>query len=483
VKRAVALMGLSLALALLPGCAPQATQKKATDKSLKLQPIESTSVQQWQDKISQWTQLLESDPSNPDAHQGLGEIYAKQYYHAQQNPFKDKALQHLRQVLVARPNDFSAQTLMYGLYYVTVKNTGSAADKRELQQLYTQFNPVLRTGVYPPSLADYLYVGEQIKKASTVPERTAAVAQQRQLLRQALHEQPTNGLLHMQISHDYMQAGKPHLGLAMMLQGQRLEPENVALTAGVADAYRSYAYQNDCVYDHMDAIKKSTQWYKTALAQNAQEDDVHWGLMVNYAHQGLAPLSIREGEMALAKQPSAWARWNLALFLSYQGQPEKAQGLFDTALKEQPQMPNRALVEHYMLQGQWQKAAEIFPQYISQRQQPTIADLIVAAVIRAEADSPSVTLESLWRTEKKAQFYSAWDEAIAKFWRRDISDTELKNQVKSSCQAADYEFLVGYNKLLLSKIAEAKQHFEKAQAYPQPMNFESRLAKTLLKSL
>jgi uncharacterized protein HemY len=90
---------------------------------------------------------------------------------------------------------------------------------------------------------------------------------------------------------------------------------------------------------------------------------------------------------------------------------------------------------------------------------------------------------SLWRTEKKAVFFNSFDEALAKFWRGELTESAFAEQAKSPCQQAEFEFYLGYLHLLNNRVGKAKEAFERARAYPQPMNFETQMAARFLQGL
>ena len=77
--------------------------------------------------------------------------------------------------------------------------------------------------------------------------------------------------------------------------------------------------------------------------------------MINYAHLGLAPLSIREGDQAVTPDAAAMNKWIFATYLTYQNQAKRAEPLFSAAHTQLPKIPTRAAVEHFMLQGNGKK--------------------------------------------------------------------------------------------------------------------------------
>ena len=185
----------------------------------------------------------------------------------------------------------------------------------------------------------------------------------------------------------------------------------------------------------------------------------------------------------MSRQNSGLNTWSWATFLSYQNQPKRAEELFLTARAELPKTPNRALVEHYVLLGQWQKAAQAFTDYIGASEQPGVTDLVLASIIQVESQDKTLSVPALWRTQKKAVYFNTFDEALAKFWRSEIDEQTFASFIKSSCQQAEFEFYIGYLNLLNNRIAKAKSAFEAARAHQQPMNFEVQMASKFLREL
>ena len=129
----------------------------------------------------------------------------------------------------------------------------------------------------------YLYELEK-DKHNREPERRAEL---KAILRAALKEQPRNALIHVQLSRYYFEARQIALGFAILHQALRLEPENNQVVLALAEAYRTRAQRSECIYDHLDDIKRSTQFYKQLLTQPASTEEtgagqiqmaqVHWG--------------------------------------------------------------------------------------------------------------------------------------------------------------------------------------------------------------
>ncbi|MEY4588241.1 MAG: hypothetical protein RL497_317 [Pseudomonadota bacterium] len=449
------------------------------ESKLPWRETEGISAQSWQEKQQQNLALLADDPAHPDAHAILADMYFKQLILAASPAFKRWAHYHSEKALKAKPNDLVVRTSHYRLLYTLVRLEGEPAALNQLREFYSTLPESMRNGLFPPSLAFYLYQSEQVHKDSDKNLR----AEHRPILLQALKEQPGNALIHVQLSRYYFDSRQIDLAFAVLHQALRLEPTSPQVLLAMAEAYRNLAQRDECIYDHLDEIKRSTQFYKQLLSQPSVEAQVHWGLMVNYAHLGLAPLSIREGEQAIGPQATALNRWGFATFLMYQGQAKRAEELFLSASAEIPKTPSRALVEHYLLLGQWRKAALAFTAYISAAEQPGITDLLLASMIQAESQDKTITLSSLWRTEKKALYFNEFDEALAKYWRGELNEQAFAGHVKSTCQQATFEFYVGYSNLLNNQVAKAKASFEKAKAHPQPMNFEVQMATQFLRGL
>lgn len=461
----------------------------SNELTLPWQAIEGSSAQQEQAQQRNYLALLADDANHSDAHSQLAELYFKQYLLNKNADFKHWALYHAQKALAVKPQDLTLLATYYRLLYTQVRMEGDKTALARLQTFYGGLPAAARNSFYPPSLAFYLFQLEQ-DKHNRDPARRAEL---KTILRQALQEQPRNGLIHVQLSRYYFDARHIEVGFAMLHQALRLEPDNPQILLALADAYRTRAQRSECIYDHLDDIKRSTHFYKQLLTQPAPGDDaaatqthmaqVHWGLMINYAHLGLAPLSIREGDQALSAEAGPLNKWFFAAYLTYQNQPKRAETLFLTAKQQLPKIPTRAAVEHYVLQGQWQQAAQAFADYIADNEQPGVTDLLLASMIQVELQDKSVSVASLWRTAKKAVFYNAFDEALAKFWRGELTETAFAEQVKSPCQQAEYEFYVGYLHLLNNRVGKARDAFELARAHPQPMNFEVQMAARFLQGL
>ncbi|HMW70799.1 MAG TPA: hypothetical protein PKD17_03215 [Cellvibrionaceae bacterium] len=457
--------------------------------NLPWQATEGASAENWQAQQRNFLTLLADDANHVDAHSQLAELYFKQYIIAKNADFKRWALYHAQKALATKPQDLTLLAAYYRLLYTQVRMEGEKTQLARLQTFYKGLPSDARNSFFPPSLAFYLFLLEQDKNNRDNSRR----AELKAVLQQALKEQPRNGLIHVQLSRYYFDARQIDVGFAILHQALHLEPENPQVVLALAEAYRTRAQRTECVYDHLDDIKRSTQFYKQLLTQPASNDDtrtppthmpqVHWGLMINYAHLGLAPLSIREGDQAMTADASALNKWIFATYLTYQNQPVRAEALFATAKQQLPIIPTRAAVEHYVLQRQWQKAAQAFADYIADNEQPGVTDLLLASMIQAEIQDKSVTVASLWRTPKKAVFYNSFDEALAKFWRGDLTEAAFAEQIKSPCQQAEYEFYVGYLHLLNNRVGKAKEAFELASKHPQPMNFEVQMAARFLQGL
>jgi hypothetical protein len=447
--------------------------------SLPWREAEGVSAQQWQENQQQNLALLADDPNHPEAHAQLADIYFKHYILAQNSAFKLWALYHSQKALNAKPHDLAILASHYRLMYTQIRLEGDKGQLERLQKFYRALPEAARTSFFPPSLAFYLY---QLDRNKNNPQAVSH-AQLKQILQQALHEQPRNALIHVQLSRYFFDAQQIDVAFAILQQAHHLEPENPQVLLALAEAYRIRAQRAECVYEHLDDLKRSTQFYKQLLSQQNVEPQVHWGLMVNYAHLGLAPLSIREGEQAMSRQNTGLNKWSWATFLTYQNQAKRAEELFLIAKAELPKIPTRALVEHYVLLGQWQKAAQAFGDYIGASEQPGVMDLLLASMIQVESQDKSISVPTLWRTQKKAVYFNAFDEALAKFWRSEIDEQIFATFIKSSCQQAEFEFYVGYLNLLNNRIAKAKVLFETAQAHQQPMNFEVQMAAKFLQSL
>lgn len=491
--RCLALLGVT---ALMYGCAATSQVKTAAlvapasnELTLPWQATEGMGAPHWQAQQRNYLALLADDANHPEAHSQLAELYFKQYLIDKNADFKLWALYHAQRALNTKPQDLSLLAAYYRLLYTQVRIEGDKAQLARLQTFYAGLPEAARTSFYPPSLALYLFQLEQDKQ-NRDPARRAEL---KTILRQALQEQPRNGLIHLQLSRYYFDARQIAVGFAMLHQAQRLEPNNPQVVLALAEAYRTRAQRTECVYDHLDDIKRSTQFYKQLLTQPApgeeaavtqtQLSQVHWGLMINYAHLGLAPLSIREGDQALGAETPAINKWFFASYLTYQNQPARAEQLFLAAKQQLPKIPTRGVVEHYVLQGQWKKAAAAFAEYIADNEQPGVTDLLLASMIQVELQDKSVSVGSLWRTEKKAVFFNSFDEALAKFWRGELTESAFAEQAKSPCQQAEFEFYLGYLHLLNNRVGKAKEAFERARAYPQPMNFETQMAARFLQGL
>ncbi len=462
-----------LLLGSLWACAPQHLQTS------KAAPVDALPEGPHSAAIAQWQLLLRDDTNNPDALFHLAEIYGQRFQTLGNQSDKLLAIEHGQKVLLARPEDFAAQTLLYSVYYSAVRR-GQQDDVKPLEALYAKVPLALRKGFFPPALASYL-------RELDGENNPRNIAKEKQLLLQAIAQQPQNGLLHVQLARYFFEQNAPDLGFASLHQALRFEPENPDVLIALGESYRSRAGHGDCVYEHLDDIKTSVQFLKQAMARKPQGNDVHFGLMINYAHLGLAPLSLREGDIWMAQMnPTQLAngpqlaqqRSTLAIFNAYQGQPQRAAELFQQAALS----TGRGYVEYLMLQRRWQDAAAAFPSYVQSLKQPGVLDLMMAAIIQGELANDKVGIDDLWRTDKKAVFYSPWDQALAKYWRGASTEMEFKSAATNVCESADYEFYVGYSYVLHNRLSEAKAHFEKARGYALPMNFESRLAETFLQS-
>lgn len=486
-------------LGLLYGCAAPRSVKTASipavqipssdELTLPWQAAESTTAQAWQAQQRQYLALLADDANHPDAHSQLAELYFKQYITQKNTDFQNWALYHAQKALNNKPGDLTLLAAYYRLLYTQLRMEGDKQALASLQAFYAGLPLAARSSFYPPSLAFYLYRLEQDKNNRDDTRRSELKA----ILMQALKEQPGNALIHVQLSRYYFDARHIDVGFAMLHQAQRLEPNNPQVVLALAEAYRARAQRTECVYEHLDDIKRSTQFYKQLLTPAVNDEDgaspqtpgpqVHWGLMINYAHLGLAPLSIREGDLAITAETPAINKWLFANYLTYQNQPKRAQALFWAAQQQLNTIPTRALVEHYLLQGQWQQAAQAFSAYIADNDQPSVTDLLLASMIQVELQDKSVSVQTLWRTSKKAVFFNAFDEALAKFWRGELTEADFAAQIKSACQQSEYEFYVGYLHLLNNRVAKARESFELAKAHPQPINFEVQMAARFLQGL
>lgn len=447
--------------------------------SLPWREAEGGSAQNWQEKQQQNLTLLTDDPNHPEAHAQLADIYFKQYILEQNSAFKLWALYHSQKALKAKPHDMVILASHYRLMYTQIRLEGDIGELARLQKFYAVLPEAARTSFFPPSLAFYLYQLDQNKNN----RQTISYAQLKSILQQALHEQPRNALIHVQLSRFFFDAQQIDVAFGILQQAHHLEPENPQVLLALAEAYRIRAQRAECVYDHLEDLKRSTQFYKQLLSQQSGEPQIHWGLMVNYAHLGLAPLSIREGEQAMNRQNTGLNKWSWATFLTYQNQTKRAEEIFLTAQAELPKIPTRALVEHYILLGQWQKAAQAFTDYIGASEQPGVMDLLLASMIQVESQDKTISVPTLWRTQKKAVYFNSFDEALAKFWRSEIDEQTFATFIKSSCQQAEFEFYVGYLNLLNNRIAKAKVSFETARSHQQPMNFEVQMAAKFLQGL
>jgi Tfp pilus assembly protein PilF len=409
----------------------------------------------------------------------LADIYFKQYLAGKNATFNRLALHHAQKALDAKPGDFNATAAYYKIMYTQVREEGAPETLARLKKYYANLPAHFRVNFFPPTLAFYLFQIEH-----TANERSGAKNQElKTLLLDALKEQPRNPLIHLQLSRYYFDANQIEVAFAMLKHAYRLEPTNTQVLLALADSYRTRAQRSACVYDNLDDIKASSQFYKQLLSQQATDAQIHWGLMVDYAHLGLAPLSLREGEQFSSAQANPAYRWVWATFLTYQGQAEKAETVFAAARAQLQKVPSRALVEHHLLRGQWKQAGTAFTDYIASNERPGVTDLLLASMIEAESQDKSLTIASLWRTEKKAAFFSRFDEALAKFWRGELDEAQFAKEVENSCQQSQYDFYVGYLNLLNNRVAKAREHLEKVGKQPQPMQFEVRMATQFLHEL
>lgn len=470
-------------LAAFLGCANVATNNSVADKNPGVavsdwREIEGMSASSWQVREQANLALLADDPNHPEAHSQLAEIYFKQFVNGKHNHFKQLARVHAEKALAAKPGDFAVSALYYKVLYTQVR-LGDAAQFPSLKKYYQSLPEQYRNSFFPPSLALYLFESERLSPTRDKQQS----AELKRILSQALKEQPRNALIHVQLSRFYFDANQIDVAFAMLQQAFRLEPENPQVILALADSYRTKAQRSGCVYDELDAIKRSVGFYKLLLGQPATEPSVHWGLMVNYAHLGLAPLSLREGEQVMGAQAPAANKWIWATFLTYQGQAARAQPLFEAARSQLPKAPSRALVEHYLLRGQWKQAGNAFVDYIGSVERPGVSDLLLASMIEVESQDKAISISSLWRTDKKAAFFSKFDEALAKYWRGEMEEAQFAQQVENSCQKSQFEFYVGYLNLLNNRVGKAREHFEKARAVQQPMHFEVQMASGFLHEL
>lgn len=428
-----------------------------------------------------WQALLKVDAHNPDALFQMADYYAKRYIAAGNLQDKHKALHYSAKVFLVKPNDFATQTLVYGVYYQSVRK-GQLTDFTALKSTYAQISSPFRPAFFPPSLALYLHAQE-------APQAAKPAGDNKNLLLQAISEQPKNALLHVQYARLLLNDEHTEAALAVLQQALHLEPENAEVLLALGNVYRIKAQGLECVYEHLDDINKSTHYLKKAWAQQPKGADAHYGLMLNYAHLGLHPLSLREGDLWLKNQTTEGAanpaavnqsRVIVAVLNAYQGDFAKASALFAQVPQVERQ---RGYLEALVLQAKWQQAAQVFPEYIQWQPQPSLQDLMLASMIVFEVNSPAVTLASLWKTEKKARFYSPWEEALAQFWRKDISLQALQTKAISPCQQADYEFYAGYFNWVSAQLKPAKAHFEKAKQMNQPLNFEAKMAEVFLRQL
>ncbi len=457
--------------------------------NLPWQSADGASALDLRERQRQYLALLADDVDHPDAHGQLSELYFKQYLINKNAEFKHWALYHGHKALKAKPQDLTLLAAYYRLLYSQVRLEGELQSLAQLKGFYAGLPEVARKSFYPPSLAFYLYQLEQDKP----PRDNSRRGELKTILQQALKEQPSNALIHLQLSRYYFDARQIDVAFAMLHQALRLEPDSTQVVLALAEAYRTRAQRSECIYTHLDDLKRSSGFYKQLLLIPTAADEqagaqatlpqVHWGLMINYAHLGLAPLSLREGDQAINADSPALNKWFFATYLTYQNQSKRAEAFFSAAKSQLPKTPTRAEVEHYLLQGQWQKAAEAFGRYIADSEQPGVTDLLLASMIQVELQDKSVSIASLWRTPKKAVYFNEFDEALAKYWRGELTEALFAAQVKSVCQQAEFEFYVGYLNLLNNRVAKAKEAFESAKAHPQPLNFEVQMAARFFQSL
>lgn len=361
------------------------------------------------------------------------------------------AAAYFNEILLLLPGNQAVITSLYNIYYDDVLHGRNSEALASAKALLLQMPETMQATMNPPSLA--LFV-------ATARRQDAQQQADRQLLReillQAIQEQPRNDSAYIQLARIYTQDRYFSLAIATLKLAAEQIADSVELYTAIASTYEKRASSHNCHYEYPGDIANITKYYKLAIPLKPQDQELHYNLANALIDQQQKFLALNESTIALELGQTSTALGITAQDYSVLGYPHKANELLALALGKGLSIGDPRYHEIQMNQGNWQLAANGFAAYLKQQKTVTVYDFIKGDIIAQQAQTQPLL------TPDKIKPNNPWEENLLNYWNATTSDETLKKTALNRCEKTEYYFYTGYKDLRNGHTAQAKTKFAAA---------------------
>jgi tetratricopeptide (TPR) repeat protein len=373
------------------------------------------------------------NPGDPELTFKLALLYQDRAESTDNNGDLDRAASLFREVLTLAPGNIPTLQSLYNIYYQqTILGKPDAFSHAE--NIFNEIPQVAHSELNPPSLA--LYIHELIKQRKTKSTDTTRL---KQLLTQAISEQPANVFAYLQLAEIYNKEKRYNLTIAMLRQGTEQVEGSAELLSALATAYEKRAYSKGCSYARPQDLRQAAEHYQRAIAYDAENQELHYDLARLYLDLGRSQLGLNETDTLLALEESADNFAYAAQHYALLGFHDKARTYLQRASALNLSTADSTFYEVPMYAGRWDEAAAAFIDYIEQEKIISVYDVLIHDIIFDQAGKSSDALK-----EKTITPDGEWDKKLLAFWEGDISAKDLQSSVVNTCEATEYFFYTGY---------------------------------------
>lgn len=412
-----------------------------------------------QGQIRALEQQLAENPENPEIHFYLAQQYRDRAKSIAGRQPLDKALHHYWRVLELVPGNVPALVSLYQMYYAdTLSGVDGASG--QLRRVFNMLPDDVRTEVNAPSFAEYVLA--YLQQVVTNKKNTE---QSRQLLIQAIAEQPHTPTPYVLLSEMHLEDQRYPLAIAVLNQGLEYSAESPELHQALAEAYEARVGSYECGYEHPDELRTIVEYYRRAVTLSPDDADLRLGL--GYAYGRLGLFHLRLDQVSLAWELEKGAAHALGMSHSYSliGDDQNSKKWLNSLTATQQQEFLYTYREVLLGNGLWERAMHRYRPEMNGKEKMSTFGYLYAELARLEAGveyggqswpQPTIPVDSRWYGR------------LLGLWQGTVSPQELLREAKNTCERTEANFFVGYQHFRQGDRRAALSSFEAAlneQAY------------------
>ena len=430
-----------------------------------------------QNEINEIDKKLEKTPDNPDL---LWQKALNSYELAKME--KDKkgiaeSADILQNLHLKFPNNERIVLALYDIHYRLV-TLGQLNEFTNAQKYYGRLSSGAKSQFAPPSLSLFWGRTDNPKVLNDHKKTDEEFYEDIQpILRDAIKENPNFAASYAILAETFLRQGKLNLAKNVSKQALKKFPNNFSLLKKTSSAYTRLATEDGCYYDHIEDIKQGIDFGRKALKQNPKDFELRYDLIDIY--QVVNPvLAINEARILNRLENSSDSRINLASMLNIYGDKSEALRIINEenkTLNEYWRSVKTFLAFH---ENDYRTADKHIRPKISSSIYSYITKGMVRELLGEKNAFARYSAKGIRLTEK-----GSWEESLLQFVSGSLSESQLQEKVKTSCQSLEVIFYSGFKDYTEGDIAQAKVKFNKVIELNLPGMSEHLLSNALLQKM